>query len=522
MHTRTRTSKHDYLIIGAGPAGLQLGYYLQKANRDYLILEAGDSPGSFFKKFPRHRRLISINKVNTGVEESETNLRWDWNSLLSDDRNMLFTSYSGRYFPPADDLIRYLKDFADGFGLSVIYNSRISKVSKADGGFEVEDSRGRRYECGRLIVATGMMKPYIPAIPGVEMCERYTDMSLDVDGCRNKRVLIIGKGNSAFETADHLMESAAVIHLVSPNPIRMAWQSHFVGHLRAVNNNLLDNYQLKVQNAVLDAEVAGIRRVNDRFAVSVNYTHAAGDREDRFYDHVILCTGFRFDDSIFDETCKPELTEDRKLPKQTSEWESVNIKDLYFAGTLMQMRDYKKTMSGFIHGFRYNIQALNRIFDRKYHGMEWPGEEIPCAAGDIAKTILARVNADSAMFLQPGYICDLLALSGSRKTARYYKTLPLDYVRDFMLPGQDRHYTISVEYGHFDGDPFNAGRDPSPDKAHLAPYLHPIIRRFDGDFQVREHHIQDDLENEWVASEYADPLLEFFTNELADRRNLKL
>ncbi|MDJ0677957.1 MAG: NAD(P)-binding domain-containing protein, partial [Calothrix sp. MO_167.B42] len=76
--------KYDYLIIGAGPAGLQLGYFLEKANRNYLILEAGDVPGTSFQKFPRHEKLISINKVYTGYKDMEINLRWDWNSLLSD------------------------------------------------------------------------------------------------------------------------------------------------------------------------------------------------------------------------------------------------------------------------------------------------------------------------------------------------------------------------------------------------------------------------------------------------------
>jgi cation diffusion facilitator CzcD-associated flavoprotein CzcO len=55
----------DYIVIGAGPAGLQLGYELQRRGRDYLILEAADVAGSFFRRFPRHRQLISINKVNT-------------------------------------------------------------------------------------------------------------------------------------------------------------------------------------------------------------------------------------------------------------------------------------------------------------------------------------------------------------------------------------------------------------------------------------------------------------------------
>ena len=75
----------DYLVIGAGPAGLQLGYFLERAGRDYLILEAGAAPGKFFRTFPRHRRLISINKPHTGWDDPELNLRMDWNSLLSDD-----------------------------------------------------------------------------------------------------------------------------------------------------------------------------------------------------------------------------------------------------------------------------------------------------------------------------------------------------------------------------------------------------------------------------------------------------
>src|SRR5262245_51249455 len=96
----------DYLVIGAGPAGLQLGYYLQKAGHRYLILEAGDSAGTFFKKFPRHRTLISNNKVNTGYTDAEKNLRWDWNSLLSDREDLLFKNYSKKYFPPADEMVR--------------------------------------------------------------------------------------------------------------------------------------------------------------------------------------------------------------------------------------------------------------------------------------------------------------------------------------------------------------------------------------------------------------------------------
>ena len=75
-------SKTQYVIIGAGPAGLQLAYYFEQKNLDYLVLEQANAPGFFLKNFPRHGTLISINKVYTGCDDKEANLRWDWNSLL--------------------------------------------------------------------------------------------------------------------------------------------------------------------------------------------------------------------------------------------------------------------------------------------------------------------------------------------------------------------------------------------------------------------------------------------------------
>jgi len=36
---------HDYIVVGAGPGGLQLGYFLERARRDYVILERAAQPG---------------------------------------------------------------------------------------------------------------------------------------------------------------------------------------------------------------------------------------------------------------------------------------------------------------------------------------------------------------------------------------------------------------------------------------------------------------------------------------------
>jgi thioredoxin reductase len=338
----------DYLIIGAGPAGLQMGYLLQKQGINYAILERGECAGTFFKTFPRHRKLISINKVYTGYDDPEINLRWDWNSLLSDDEGMLFKNYSRRYFPAADDLVRYLNDYALFYGLRILFNKKVTRVYRnaRNGEFHVATADGDVYRARTLIVATGLARPFLPDIPGLKSVEVYTTVSVDPKDFENQRVLIIGKGNSAFETGDNLVETAAMIHLASPNPIKMAWATHFVGHLRAVNNNLLDTYQLKSQNATIDAAIREVRQHSDSYHVVFEYTHAEGEVEELVYDRVIACTGFRFNAEIFDASCRPRLTLCDRFPDQTPAWESVNVPDLYFAGTLMQMRDYKRYMSG--------------------------------------------------------------------------------------------------------------------------------------------------------------------------------
>mgnify|MGYP000588520927 CR=1 FL=1 len=133
---------------------------------------------------------------------------------------------------------------------------------------------GGEVKAHTVIVATGVTRPWQADIDGIELAENYFDFDATPSRFRDKRVAILGKGNSAFETAESLIEEAQSIHVISPNPIKLAWNSHFVGHLRAVNTNFLDTYQLKSQNAVVDGSVTRI--VRDRLVAFADQRHAFG------------------------------------------------------------------------------------------------------------------------------------------------------------------------------------------------------------------------------------------------------
>ncbi|WP_329071415.1 NAD(P)-binding domain-containing protein [Amycolatopsis sp. NBC_01480] len=510
----------DYLVVGAGPAGLQLGQQLDRAGHSYLVLEAGSGPATFFRTFPRHRTLISVNKKHTGWTDPELNLRMDWNSLLAegDPDPLLFTDYSAEMFPSAEALLRYTADYAAKHEIAIRYDTRVRRISRADGNFVATAEDGTAFTALRLVMATGVSKAHIPDVPGMELVDQYADFDTDPAQFTNQRVLVLGKGNSAFETADSLNAYAAVLHVSGPRPVKLAWRTHFVGHLRAFNAGVLDMYQLKLQHAILDGDVREITKREDGYHVKFAFFRADEVIKELRYDRVIACTGFRFDASIFDEDCRPELTIDDRFPAQTSSWESVNVPGLYFAGTITQVRDFKKATSAFIHGFRYGVRALSKVFEERYHGREWPHTVLKTDVGDLVEAVITRINRSSALYQQFGFLADVLALE--RGQARYYEEVPVARVAE-RSPDVENAFVITLDYGpdHDKVDPFDftvkrASQDVANDSGE-GHYLHPIVRHYRHGELVATHHVTENLENEWNREVHVDALTAFLTKQLA-------
>ena len=77
-------------------------------------------------------------------------------------------------------------------------------------------------------------------------------MTLDKNHYRDKKILIIGGGNSAFETANYLLDVTRIIHLATlRSNTKFAWNTHFAGDLRTVNAEFIDTYYLKSLNGII-------------------------------------------------------------------------------------------------------------------------------------------------------------------------------------------------------------------------------------------------------------------------------
>ena len=77
------------------------------------------------------------------------------------------------------------------------------------------------------------------------MADTYSKHSLDKEIYKNKMVLIVGGGNSAFEIGDHLSGAAAIVHIAFNKRIQFAWDTHYVGKVDWVRkNHRLNNSRL--------------------------------------------------------------------------------------------------------------------------------------------------------------------------------------------------------------------------------------------------------------------------------------
>mmetsp|Transcript_37720 Transcript_37720/g.69793 ORF Transcript_37720/g.69793 Transcript_37720/m.69793 type:complete len:709 (-) Transcript_37720:162-2288(-) len=283
LHVQTTEELRDsytFCIVGAGPGGIQLGQYLSTSQvaalNDYVIFERANSAGSFFRRYPVHRQLISINKrfFSEGHGE-EYAFRQDWNSLIGRPEVRPMTSRSKAFYPHADTLADYLEDFSSSQvdAGRILFNTSVERVRRhTDGQLQllirnVHESSLRSVRCSHVVMANGLWTPKTHMrnlISGSEYLLGYDELPLwdNTDEAQavwedrfaGKDVAIIGLGNAAMEVAQALLPIAGSVHMFGRrSSIRKAHITHYVGDLRSHRTEIFDQFQLKMGSTIDDS-----------------------------------------------------------------------------------------------------------------------------------------------------------------------------------------------------------------------------------------------------------------------------
>ncbi len=181
------------MVIGAGQAGLAIGYFLARQGRRFLIIDAANSVGSAWRG------------------------RWDSLRLFTPRRydslpGLAFPGDSDGY-PTRDEAVAYLGLYAKTFDLPIKLNSVVRKLAAENGKYLLEVD-GETITAHQVVVATGPFQtPNVPTIAGDLAPGVFQAHSTDYrrpDDVPKGRILVVGGGNTGFQIAKELSKTHEV------------------------------------------------------------------------------------------------------------------------------------------------------------------------------------------------------------------------------------------------------------------------------------------------------------------------
>jgi len=296
---------------------------------------------------------------------------------------------------------------------------------------------------------------------------------------------------------------------------KFSWNTHYVGHLRGINNEFIDSYQLKSLDTLIqlnDADNHWPETLSKRADGKLTYA-GIENRIGGVFDIVISAIGWQFNKGPFAELT-PRMMDHSdggdRYPELDATYQSVNIPGLYFAGGLSHGPDKGKSSGGFIHGFRYNVRALAKILlSECKHGncMEWPSEEIGCisdhsrkdfAAAKMAKNMMERIGSTSGLYQMFGELQDMYVFQNG--CLHRYEEVPKRYVETLkskVAESDASVFTVTLRYREGFSEPLRDVFDPS----------RVVIPRLPAEM-VQGGLAYEHLSNGWFELNFLHPVLE--------------
>jgi putative flavoprotein involved in K+ transport len=188
MSRASRRPRLDVIVIGAGQAGLAMGRELERAGRDFLLIDGARRIGDAWRS------------------------RWDSLRLFTP---AIHSSLRGIPFPAApdhlptkDEVAGYLAGYAHAFSMPVALDEPVRDLLAAGAHDLIVTTDYARYRARHVVVATGGFQA--PSIPVFASLLPAAVTQLHSSEFRNERslppgpVMVVGAGNSGVQIAAEL------------------------------------------------------------------------------------------------------------------------------------------------------------------------------------------------------------------------------------------------------------------------------------------------------------------------------
>jgi len=314
----------DLAVIGAGPCGLAVGVAAKRAGLTCTLYDKGAVVASLLR-YPLYMSFFSTaEKLEIGVP---------------------FVTAGDK--PTRREALAYYRKVSEHFELDVRQYHTVRRVVRRAGSFEVQAehpgmSAPEAVESRHVVFATGYFEsPNRLGVPGEEL-PNVSHFFTEAHPYWQQRVVVVGGGNSAVETALELCRVGAEVTMV-----------HFLGDFdRGVKPWVLPDITNRVKEGRV--RVRWCSRV-----VEIGPSHVVvrrepdGDSETIPADFVLALTGYTADLTLL-RSVGVSVDEASGVPLHSSATMETNVPGVYIAGVLASGFDANKIFieNGREHGAR--------------------------------------------------------------------------------------------------------------------------------------------------------------------------
>ncbi|OFD39026.1 flavin-containing monooxygenase [Bacillus mycoides] len=188
----------DIIIVGAGQAGLAMGYYLKQEGYSFLLLEAGNRIGDSWRN-----RYNSLQLFTPRAYSSLPGM-----TLIGEKNG----------FPYKDEIANYLEGYARHYKLPVQVQTEVLKIRKEKEVFELHTPTEILQSKKVIIASGGFQQPFIPSFSqhlSSHIFQIHSSQYISPLQIPKGRVLVVGGGNSGMQIAVELAKTHEVTMSIS-------------------------------------------------------------------------------------------------------------------------------------------------------------------------------------------------------------------------------------------------------------------------------------------------------------------